>query len=111
MYSINFGTFENVSSVKLNNELKGRANVRSNTVPVRNYSDNSAYERFNNLGNNKFNTSSETNDIDNKGTIVAAENNITSNDNIIIESTQEVHPEDNIGETMAVFEHTNDSKQ
>ncbi len=53
MYSRNFGTFENISAVKLNSQLKGNTAQKENTIPVKTFSDNSAVERFNSLGRNR----------------------------------------------------------
>lgn len=54
MYSRNFGTFENISPSKLNSALQnGSVSRKSGNIPIKTYPDNSAYERFNNLGNDK----------------------------------------------------------
>lgn len=59
MYSRNFGTFENVNPVKLTPKANTISYQKENRIPVKTFSDNSAFERFNSLGadrNNKQET-------------------------------------------------------
>lgn len=53
MYSRNFGTFENITASKQNPHSKDSYIQKDVRIPVKSFSDNSAFERFNNLGNAK----------------------------------------------------------
>ncbi len=62
MYSRNFGTFENLSTAKLAELQKNSAARSRKSIPVKTFSDNSAFERFNSLGNDtKSNTDIQIN--------------------------------------------------
>lgn len=50
MYSRNFGIFENLSTVKQNPNIIDSSFQKQNRIPIKTFSDNSAFERFNNLG-------------------------------------------------------------
>ncbi len=113
MYSRNFAAFENVSSVKLNNELRSKVNIRENTVPVKNYSDSSAYERFSNLGVSKSNDAASD-----ESNIEASDNVVTASEvseavlveNVVSESTTENKFEEIAADTKVVASQKSESK-